>query len=129
MGWWGVTLKRLSATKTDLQSALDQIKGNDSGVCGTTAQNPTNTAQEEILLRAKLNTVSLWRKTCETWSLSQVLNGFLKKKGAFLPPSKMIGINLVGHMWADISGGGLVAEGCKELLMKSMGFSFNNHQQ
>lgn len=51
--------KRLRATATDLQSAFDQIKGNDCCVCGATAQNPTKATQDEILLRAELTTVTL----------------------------------------------------------------------
>lgn len=45
--------------KTDLQSAFDQVEGNHSRVCGTTAQNPTEPTQDEILLRPELTTVSL----------------------------------------------------------------------
>lgn len=44
---------------TDLQSAFDQIKGNDRCVCGATAQNPTKATQDKILLRAELTTVAL----------------------------------------------------------------------
>lgn len=51
--------KKYQATGTDLHSAFDQIEGNDSCVCGATAQNPTKAAQDEILLRAELTTVSL----------------------------------------------------------------------
>lgn len=51
--------KRHRATKTDLHSAFDQIEGNDGCVCGATAQNPTKSTQDEILLRAELTTVSL----------------------------------------------------------------------
>lgn len=38
------------AAATDLHSAFDQIEGNDSCVCGATAQNPTKATQDEILL-------------------------------------------------------------------------------
>lgn len=48
------------AEKTDLHSAFDQIEGNDCCVRGATAHNPTKATQEQILLRAKLTTVSLW---------------------------------------------------------------------
>lgn len=44
---------------TDLHSAFDQIEGNHCCVCGATAQNPTKATKDEILLRAKLTTVSL----------------------------------------------------------------------
>lgn len=47
------------AIETDLHSAFDQIEGNHSCVRGATAQNPTKAAQDEILLRAELTTVSL----------------------------------------------------------------------
>lgn len=50
---------RHRTTETHLQSAFDQIEGNDSCVCGATAQNPTKATQDEILLRAELTTVSL----------------------------------------------------------------------
>lgn len=50
---------RHRATETDLHSAFDQIEGNDSCVCGATAQNPTKATQDEILLRSELTTVSL----------------------------------------------------------------------
>lgn len=61
MGKWGGTLKKTGhrAMETDLQSAFDQIEGNDRCVCGATAQNPTKAAQDQILLRAELTTVSL----------------------------------------------------------------------
>lgn len=39
-----------AALKTDLQSALDQIEGHHGCVCGATAQNPTKSTKEEILL-------------------------------------------------------------------------------
>ena len=54
----GIKIK-YQATGTDLHSAFDQIEGNDSCVCGATAQNPTKATQDEILLRAELTTVSL----------------------------------------------------------------------
>lgn len=52
--------------RTDLHSAFDQIKGNNSCVRGATAHNPTKATQDEILLRAELTTVPLWRNTVET---------------------------------------------------------------
>lgn len=60
------TTTRHRAAQTDLHSAFDQIEWNDSCVCGATAQNPTKATQDEILLRAELTTVSLWRNTGET---------------------------------------------------------------
>lgn len=73
MGWRGRDVKKKTtkktrhrATETDLQSAFDQIEGNDSCVRGATAQNPTKAAQEKILLRAELTTDFLWRNTGET---------------------------------------------------------------
>lgn len=62
-GLWRGGIRRLKnwlrAMETDLQSAFDQVKGNDSCVCGTTAQNPTKATQDEILLRSELTTVAL----------------------------------------------------------------------
>lgn len=58
---WNSTVR-----ETDLHSAFDQIKGNNSCVRGATAHNPTKATQDEILLRAELTTVPLWRNTVET---------------------------------------------------------------
>lgn len=58
--------------KTDLHSAFDQVKGNNSCVCGATAQNPTKATQDKILLRAELTAVSLWRNTGKTLESGQL---------------------------------------------------------
>lgn len=71
---WGVAFnKNGNGPQTDLHSAFDQIEGHDSCVCGATAQNSTKATQDEILLRAELTTVSLWRNTGYTLNVSHLL--------------------------------------------------------
>lgn len=96
-GLWRGGIRRLKnwlrAMETDLQSAFDQVKGNDSCVCGTTAQNPTKATQDEILLRSELTTVALWRnkamvlKTGHVWAGRR--EGFAADVNFFFPSSKL----------------------------------------
>lgn len=54
--------------ETDLHSAFDQIEGHDGRVRGATAENATKPTQDQILLRAELTTVPLWRDKGHTGS-------------------------------------------------------------
>lgn len=49
--------ERTVLARVDLDAALDQVKRHNSGVCQTTAQNTTNTAQSVVLVAAILAAV------------------------------------------------------------------------
>lgn len=54
---------RLTRTHTDLHSALDQVEGHYSRVCGATAEDSSEATEDKVFLWAELTAVSLWRET------------------------------------------------------------------
>lgn len=54
---------RLTRTHTDLHSALDQVEGHYSRVCGATAEDSSEATEDKVFLWAELTAVSLWGET------------------------------------------------------------------